>query len=347
MSANYYYIVKATALQKMNNLTKESEDEDSGTRQFLLYDVCLICVHNMNNISMDSQEGATGNADGTKGRKSRKNFPDSVTTVLRKWFYDHFLHPYPEDYEKAELAEKTGLTVEQVSYWFVNQRKRVWQPLLRARRSGSAAQVSSTSDTPEEVQTMHPSCSLPTATRNGGTEHHAFSTPAQGITVATAGPLYDDHSMKGSLPLEGTRKRSREEEATYGDGLRENRHENYTSNANVSPDGSSSLLQSLWTRTRQDVGNGLASASTLLPLPNLGSLPFPTSLSLSSAHAFVPRIGLEEYLSMGVGMTTQQLMMGITQPIIPWVFPQSVSKYFYQDSSSLSPTENVAKRSKK
>ncbi|EKX45949.1 hypothetical protein GUITHDRAFT_45285, partial [Guillardia theta CCMP2712] len=55
------------------------------------------------------------------------NFPKETVDELKKWFEEHIMHPYPDDSDKELLAEKTGLTTaQQVSYWFVNARKRIW-----------------------------------------------------------------------------------------------------------------------------------------------------------------------------------------------------------------------------
>ncbi|KAK1467818.1 hypothetical protein CTAM01_16980 [Colletotrichum tamarilloi] len=53
------------------------------------------------------------------GRHSR-----SSTKVLKEWLAAHSAHPYPSDREKEELKERTGLNLRQISYWFVNARRR-------------------------------------------------------------------------------------------------------------------------------------------------------------------------------------------------------------------------------
>ena len=40
---------------------------------------------------------------------------------------------YPNDDEKAFLAESAGLEVKQLNYWLTNVRKRVWGPLRKER----------------------------------------------------------------------------------------------------------------------------------------------------------------------------------------------------------------------
>jgi hypothetical protein len=44
------------------------------------------------------------------------------------WFLAHKAHPYPSPSERSQIAEKTGLTEQQVRNWFANMRKRHWKP---------------------------------------------------------------------------------------------------------------------------------------------------------------------------------------------------------------------------
>lgn len=48
----------------------------------------------------------------------------SSTKILREWLAERSAYPYPNESEKEALAERTGLTVRQISYWFVNARRR-------------------------------------------------------------------------------------------------------------------------------------------------------------------------------------------------------------------------------
>eukprot|EP00960_Hanusia_phi_P049820 759811-Hanusia_phi.AAC.2 len=59
------------------------------------------------------------------------------------------MHPYPSDVVVEMLSQKTGLSTSQVSYWFVNARRRIWQPMLQQKRSSSLtgyAKVTATED---------------------------------------------------------------------------------------------------------------------------------------------------------------------------------------------------------
>ena len=53
--------------------------------------------------------------------------PDANGQVLRAWAEAHSDHPYPEEAEGDQLAAASGLSVAQVSNWFINYRIREWQ----------------------------------------------------------------------------------------------------------------------------------------------------------------------------------------------------------------------------
>eukprot|EP00741_Cyanophora_paradoxa_P016567 tig00020927_g15997.t1 len=52
----------------------------------------------------------------------RSNLPKSGVQILKQWLFDHFLHPYPTEEEKVQLAAQTNLGVQQVNNWFINAR---------------------------------------------------------------------------------------------------------------------------------------------------------------------------------------------------------------------------------
>ncbi|KAK4511927.1 uncharacterized protein ATC70_003926 [Mucor velutinosus] len=70
--------------------------------------------------------------DASAVKRRRGNLPKEVTEFLRKWLIQHKKHPYPAEKEKADLARHTGLTVNQISNWFINARRRILQPMLES-----------------------------------------------------------------------------------------------------------------------------------------------------------------------------------------------------------------------
>ncbi|MBE3044205.1 homeobox domain-containing protein [Candidatus Bathyarchaeota archaeon] len=55
----------------------------------------------------------------TRARHSRAS-----TAILKEWFREHYSYPYPTEDEKEALGALTGLGIRQISYWFVNARRR-------------------------------------------------------------------------------------------------------------------------------------------------------------------------------------------------------------------------------
>ncbi|XP_042407701.1 BEL1-like homeodomain protein 9 isoform X1 [Zingiber officinale] len=46
--------------------------------------------------------------------RPQRGLPERAVAVLRAWLFEHFLHPYPTDVDKQNLAKQTGLTRNQV-----------------------------------------------------------------------------------------------------------------------------------------------------------------------------------------------------------------------------------------
>ncbi|KAF4467699.1 homeobox and c2h2 transcription [Fusarium albosuccineum] len=66
----------------------------------------------------------------------------SSTKILKEWYTSHHSWPYPTDHEKEILVERTGLTVRQISYWFVNARRRNGNKLSQSAPSTTSLPLS-------------------------------------------------------------------------------------------------------------------------------------------------------------------------------------------------------------
>lgn len=67
----------------------------------------------------------------TKPRRRRPNLPVYAKDILSCWFREHVDHPYPTQAEKIELSERTGLNLQKVDNWFINERSRKWRSYRR------------------------------------------------------------------------------------------------------------------------------------------------------------------------------------------------------------------------
>jgi len=63
--------------------------------------------------------------------KTSGRLPLETVRRLKQWVVDNWSHPYPQEVEKAVIAQACDMSHQQVSNWFRNERKRVWLPLKR------------------------------------------------------------------------------------------------------------------------------------------------------------------------------------------------------------------------
>lgn len=94
------------------------------------------------NLSYNSQDNSNHPEfyiiDSTTGRhlvaeapRRRGNLPKDVTNILRSWLSSHLGNPYPTEEDKHRLVDQTGLSLIQVSNWFINARRRSIPPSHR------------------------------------------------------------------------------------------------------------------------------------------------------------------------------------------------------------------------
>ncbi|KAL2349908.1 hypothetical protein BJ546DRAFT_827628, partial [Cryomyces antarcticus] len=54
--------------------------------------------------------------------RRRGNLPKEATRMFKDWFEANIQSPYPSEDLKLQFCEQTGLTMNQVGNWFINQR---------------------------------------------------------------------------------------------------------------------------------------------------------------------------------------------------------------------------------
>jgi hypothetical protein len=92
-------------------------------------------------------------------KKRRGNLPKTATNLLKKWLMEHLYHPYPTEDEKGILSHQTSLSMNQISNWFINARRRILQPMLENARhqtndpQGTSTQTQQTSPQAQPTQT--------------------------------------------------------------------------------------------------------------------------------------------------------------------------------------------------
>ena len=103
-------------------------------------------------------------------------------TTLKAWMQEHFFPspshphgPFPTHAEKEALADQTGLSVNQISDWFVNARARWWKPMVEGMHRGLC-------DADDE-----PNAALP-AVPEGGSGDEAMDAAEEEARVTAAAP---------------------------------------------------------------------------------------------------------------------------------------------------------------
>uniref|UniRef100_A0A1D1ZGV7 Homeobox protein AKR n=1 Tax=Anthurium amnicola TaxID=1678845 RepID=A0A1D1ZGV7_9ARAE len=79
-----------------------------------------------------------------KPKRRRGNLPKATTALLKEWLAQHKKHPYPTEEEKLHLAKETKLSLQQISNWFINARRRHLPHLLESDLVGGKVTNSQT-----------------------------------------------------------------------------------------------------------------------------------------------------------------------------------------------------------
>ncbi|XP_021362489.1 uncharacterized protein LOC110456217 isoform X2 [Mizuhopecten yessoensis] len=77
------------------------------------------CNDNGSMVSSSSQHSIKSES------KKHPSLPKEAVAIMLDWLRQHKDNPYPNDDEKAMLIKQTGLTINQINYWFTNARRRI------------------------------------------------------------------------------------------------------------------------------------------------------------------------------------------------------------------------------
>lgn len=88
-----------------------------------------------------SNFGDLGDPIDSRSKRRRGNLPKPVTDILRAWFHEHLDHPYPSEEDKQIFMTRTGLSISQISNWFINARRRQLPALRNQIRSNENERI--------------------------------------------------------------------------------------------------------------------------------------------------------------------------------------------------------------
>ncbi|KAI9278435.1 hypothetical protein BDA99DRAFT_492137 [Phascolomyces articulosus] len=125
-------------------------------------------------------------------KRRRGNLPKAVTAILREWLSRHKKHPYPTEDEKAALARQTNLTLNQISNWFINARRRILQPMLQKER-----QARMLGEEEDHTSTLDIFPYTEPTSRRGRKRSNASST--MDVDITKHGPKYGPTSYETNL----------------------------------------------------------------------------------------------------------------------------------------------------
>ena len=109
-----------------------------------------------------------------RSTSDRTNFSAETTSVLKEWFMQHIVDPYPTDREKQQLVDRTGITYDQCSTWYVNARMRHWKTYLDEHRNNK--------ETRAQPLPTPPPPPPPPAANDGAFQTYQFASPSTALS---------------------------------------------------------------------------------------------------------------------------------------------------------------------
>ncbi|WEW61725.1 homeodomain super [Emydomyces testavorans] len=107
-------------------------------------------THSPYTESKSTKYDSLGDTVDSKGKKRRGNLPKPTTDILRAWFYEHLDHPYPSEQDKQMFMTRTGLSISQISNWFINARRRHLPALRNQGRTSESERARPSSSMSED-----------------------------------------------------------------------------------------------------------------------------------------------------------------------------------------------------
>ncbi|KAG2193839.1 hypothetical protein INT46_011680 [Mucor plumbeus] len=134
----HYYQTKVALSSSSSEEDLDDEEDDNHSTMTSSSSSCTTNSSNTSIASPIPTSTTTSNANNSSttsnttiiARKRRGNLPKTVTAVLKQWLIDHCRNPYPTEAEKTGLKDKTSLTLNQISNWFINARRRLLPQIL-------------------------------------------------------------------------------------------------------------------------------------------------------------------------------------------------------------------------
>lgn len=85
--------------------------------------------------------------------------PSNAKLILEKWMYEHRLYCYPTKAEKQALSLETGLSLQKISNWFINSRRRILPKVLQTEgKSAHNFTISRKRKNPDDATTLMTNC---------------------------------------------------------------------------------------------------------------------------------------------------------------------------------------------
>ncbi|KAK7283221.1 hypothetical protein RIF29_12601 [Crotalaria pallida] len=115
---------------KCEGVVSSEDDQDNSGGETELHEIDPRAEdRELKNHLLKKYSGYLGSLKQELSKKKKKGkLPKDARQKLLNWWELHYKWPYPSESEKIALAESTGLDQKQINNWFINQRKRHWQP---------------------------------------------------------------------------------------------------------------------------------------------------------------------------------------------------------------------------